>query len=759
MTENDGDGNEVPNDEGSLENMSLSSVQPMLSNNAREDDKEDDQKVPEGSEGQDDGEDSGEEVQDPVLERYFVACQKGDLKTVKEMIESGLISVNEDHDPVEKVTGLHWASINNRLSIVAHLIACGADVNAKAGTLHAPPLHWAARYGYVYIVHYLLEHGADPTLKDDQGFNLLHLAVNSSNIMLVLYVLFFVVSKGIIDVDCQDPNGRTPLLWAAYQGDSLTVEALLRFGAYPKVPDSGGFTPLHWGTLKGQPHVLMYLILKGGDFFQKTNDEKDCFTISQEMNTTYSLTEALNHCGFDSRGYPLKKIFDKSYHAKVVTFFTPWVFLTLVFGLFSHVHPLLALPVSSVLAIATNKALKQFVLPSYEVKGVSQLTLLKTPVCAGVFSGSVFLVAFVWVRNILPRTLLDKFWTNVALAVLLFVVNYLFIKLLQADPGSIPTETDYETVRQTISELLKVGKFDTRNFCIESWVRKPLRSRYSTLNETLIARFDHYCPWIYNDVGLKNHKRFLYFIGLVEVAIVIFVDLCMEYFDELEDSNEDYGGELKCFSMIGDELCAGLNFDLFTTLILLWAVFQAIWVGFLIVVQAFQIFKGVTNYEFSRVMRDRKRINMDTAVFNEFFSTAPEDLDADPTEEQSDSNTIDNSANGQSRLGPQTRGTRKYFGTCCAITGMDQWIAVMKETIGISRNALGSSHAPVSSFPTNYGWITNVKDFWLNSDKTAPLWQRLFYSPTTSKALLGGKEVDYYKLYSYPDNIQGQDNC
>ncbi|QLQ81563.1 hypothetical protein HG537_0F03240 [Torulaspora globosa] len=742
MVETDTNGNEVPYEEVSLENMSLSSVQPMLSNSAEDDGKMGDQQV---ENVQDEGQISNE---DSVLDRYFIACQKGDLETVKEMIEARVININEDHDPVEKVTGLHWASINNRLSVVAHLVACGADVNAKAGALNAPPLHWAARYGYVYIVDYLLEHGADPTLKDEQGFNLLHLAVTSSNIMLVLYVLFFVVSKGIIDVDCEDPNGRTPLLWAAYQGDSLTVEALLRFGAYPKVPDSGGFTSLHWGTLKGQPHVLMYLIQKGADFFQKTNDGKDCFAIAQEMNTTYALNEALNHCGFDSQGYPKKKLFEKSYHAKLVTFFTPWIFLSIVFGLFTHIHPLLALPVTLILAIATNKALNKFVLTSYEVDGVAQLTLLKTPLYAGVFSGSVFLAAVVWMRKILPWTLLEEFWANMIFAMLLLAITYHFIKLLQADPGSIPAETDYDSVRETTRELLKTGKFDARHFCIESWVRKPLRSRYSTFNKTLVARFDHYCPWVYNDIGLKNHKRFIFFIGLLEIAICIFASLCMEYFDELEDRNEDYNGDLKCFWLIGDKLCAGLNFDLFTTLILLWAVFQSIWVAFLILVQAFQIFKGVTNYEFNKLKRDKKRMNMNGTEFNEIFNTTPDDLDQDSNKSPTDPIPAINSPNDQTGLNLPNTTTRRYFGTFCAITGMDQWIIVLKEATGISRNSNSSSSV---SIPTNYGWKTNFKDFWLNSDKTAPLWQRIFYTPRTSKALLGGKEVDYNKLYSYPE--------
>lgn len=66
--------------------------------------------------GQADRNDDVEE--DPLLTRYHTACQKGDLATVKEMIHGKLLEVNKDGDSVEHITGLHWASINNRLSVV-----------------------------------------------------------------------------------------------------------------------------------------------------------------------------------------------------------------------------------------------------------------------------------------------------------------------------------------------------------------------------------------------------------------------------------------------------------------------------------------------------------------------------------------------------------------------------------------------------------------------------------------------------------------
>ncbi|CCD26259.1 palmitoyltransferase AKR1 NDAI_0H00850 [Naumovozyma dairenensis CBS 421] len=704
---------------------------------------------------------------DPVIRQYHVACQTGDLTTVKQLISSGVIDIKHDYDDVavndenERTTGLHWASINNRLSVVKYLISQGADVNATTGNLNATPLHWAARYGYVYIVDYLLQHGADPSLCDLQGFNLLHLAINSSNIMLVVYVLFFIVSKNILDVDCQDPHGRTPLLWAAYQGDSLSVAILLKFGASTKITDEGGFTPLHWATVKGQPHVLKYLIRDGADFFKKTNDGKDCFTIAKEMNTEYSLRDSLRTCGFDINGFPIKKYFKTSDHAKMVTFFAPLVLLSTIFLLWSHIHPLFALIVSLLLGLVTIKALKKFVLPSYDDDTIFHKSILKSPFVSGIFFGSVVLLTVVWFFHILPWTI-EEGESHVLMAIILFAVFYIFSKLLISDPGCIPPETNHDNIRNIIKELLDVGKFDSKNFCLESWTRKPLRSKYSHLNNALVARFDHFCPWIYNDVGLKNHKNFIGFILLVEAGIITFASLCFEYFDELKDHFE-VNENTSCFLLGDNDLCYGFTYDRLTFLILCWSLIQSIWLIILISIQVFQILYGVTNSEFNKYVKDKKRRQDDlhsTINHNEFFNTTPEDL---LLNEDDDSDIFDNVSHDRdtsvsTTVPPQNetqmnlQRSKTCFNVCCSVTGMDQLKTVIKETLGI-HSISGSRIRPtnlLSSIPTNYGCKRNMLDFWLTSDVMAPLYHRLLFSPTSSKALLNGIEVDYYKLYKFP---------
>lgn len=132
----------------------------------------------------------------------------------------------------------------------------------------------------------------------------------------------------------------------------------------------------------------------------------------------------------------------------------------------------------------------------------------------------------------------------------------------------------------------------------------------------MVARFDHYCPWIFNDVGLKNHKAFIFFITLMESGIFTFLALCLEYFDELEDAHEDTSQKNgKCFILGASDLCSGLIYDRFVFLILLWALLQSIWVASLIFVQAFQICKGMTNTEFNVLMKESKSIGPRWVIF------------------------------------------------------------------------------------------------------------------------------------------------
>ena len=59
------------------------------------------------------------------------------------------------------MTAIHWAAVNNHVTIVERLLSCSVpvDINDNDG---CTPLWWAALYGHVRCVDVLLKHGASP---------------------------------------------------------------------------------------------------------------------------------------------------------------------------------------------------------------------------------------------------------------------------------------------------------------------------------------------------------------------------------------------------------------------------------------------------------------------------------------------------------------------------------------------------------------------------------------------------------------------
>ncbi|CAG99790.1 uncharacterized protein KLLA0_E16721g [Kluyveromyces lactis] len=683
--------------------------------------------------------DLGSVEKDPILERYHAACKQGDMKTLREMVESKVIDLSNDYDPKERVSGLHWACINNRLSAVKYLAGAGAEVNFKGGELDATPLHWASKSGLVYIVDELLKAGADPNITDSQGYNLLHTSVFSSNIMLVIYVLFFVVD-GKEDVDQPDPHQRTALQWATYQADALTVENLLKFNADVKNADDAGFTALHWGTVKGSIPVMDLLIKHGSDFFQTTNDGKNCFTIGKELYSIGSLEASLYKNGFDKNGFPLPQYFSAS-TGKMLTFFLPWVLIPLVFYIFSKITFFIALLINTIVLVISGLVLSRLVVPSYLLS--KRHPILNSPLLAGILSGTIAIAFFIWFTKISILTFTEKPVGNIIMLGFFIGLITLFIGLMKSDPGYIPGTVDHDKVRETIKELLSLGKFDAKHFCVHTWIRIPLRSKYDRDSACLISAFDHFCPWVYNQIGLLNHKLFYMFVVLLEISVWWFLPLMMEYFDELEDYLENRKGKHfgDCHFLGDEDLCFGLHHDTFNFLLLCWVIFQAFWVLCLIAVQTVQMLKGVTDYEFVQI---NKKLKSNGTTTEDIFSSTPPELMSEELIAELDAPALD----------PRQVPQRTCFTVCCTLLGLDKLVTMIKSVLRLKSDEPSSRSSHLSALariPTDYGWKQNLKDFWLLPDTSSPLWRRILLPPKDSHALLNGMEVDYYTLYTLPN--------
>lgn len=678
--------------------------------------------------------------ENPQLASFMHACQTGNLETVAELISSKQVLASDTGD--DQVTGLHWAAINNRLLVVRYLMEnehSVGDPNAPGGSLRGTPLHWACRNGLVYIVDYFLTAtDADPAVRDSQGYHALHLAVHSSNITLVVYIVLSCVATvgnragHQLHIDDTDAIGCTALHWAAYQGDILLVNYLLKSGANVNILDKNAMSPLHWGFIRGYKSVLASLLDAGADIFHKNARGTDSFGVARDMNVEKTWIRVLREADRNP-----KRNWSKNYHwlrpnhAQVVTFLIPYAMLPVMFSVCTLGAGLIIpkLFAAAVIALACAATTAKFLLPVYSPRNRS---FFKSPFLAGIFSSTAFWCVVTWLGALLPTVGSKHPLAALMTAFSIVVFSYTFFKALFLNPGFVPVPSDNEVVLDLVRDLIAHGHFDTDHFCVNTFIRKPLRSKYSRFSNRLIARFDHYCPWVYNDIGVRNHKLFMAFAYAVLSAIVFYTVQAVSYFDEMAD-RDGYATDahLSCF-VLGDDLCKGLHNNHFIFNLTIWCCFQLVWLGFLCVVQTFQILRGLTTWEFSA-------------------------LNARHTPALTHSSLPAEMANGGSSAPLPHPRHNNGLAACAKLLGLDQFVVTAKVAVLSLFNKAHYAEAPpidTIDVPTDFGWKQNLLDFWFIGDIKL---RNLFYLPIEAENNLNGHVVDYYKLYEYPPKHSGQE--
>ncbi|GAA5873224.1 hypothetical protein JCM8547_008606 [Rhodosporidiobolus lusitaniae] len=278
--------------------------------------------------------------------------------------------------------------------------------------------------------------------------------------------------------------------------------------------------------------------------------------------------------------------------------------------------------------------------------------LTKSPYLCAIITGSLGWVAWVWIgrylcssslsllpalclsyQPLLPASraaLTDYPLSNLLFFLSLSTCSYTFYRAITLDPGTVkrprlpslnnnnPTPSLFASgrvgggreeeeagegeveLKETIESLVEQGQFNGMNFCLTCLVRRPLRSKHSYATGRCVARFDHYCPWVWNDIGVNNHRQFLLFVGSLVVGVVFFIHLTIAYFYERAP---DLPPDASCPSLSPTVLCMATSYDSFALLVCLWASLQLTWTVVLLGVQVWQVAKQMTTLEVSNVSR------------------------------------------------------------------------------------------------------------------------------------------------------------
>ncbi|KDE03687.1 hypothetical protein MVLG_05818 [Microbotryum lychnidis-dioicae p1A1 Lamole] len=655
----------------------------------------------------------------PPLPQLHHAAQIGDLTALHSLLPEpndapsttatadGAPTVTaNDLDPVG-VTALHWAAINNHVQACKFLLERGANVDAIGGDLSATPLQWAARNGHVYVVHLLLKYNADPTLLDSQSFNALHLSVHSSSALLVAYMLF---TSQPIAVDSADTEGHTSLHWACYQGDAISVDLLLRAGADPRRPDGAGLTPLHWAAVKGNAACIKRLVEAGVDLSVKEHAGKTARDMAAELKSLAAFKRGLLDAGYHEDGR--KQVGTLSPRNTIVAIF---IVPSLAFVVI--LQSLVILPWWSGLLLAFGEIYGMHHIVAKVLLGVSgphnSDRITKSPYLASIITASLLAATYIYLTRMvsLPGHAVSQLLCGIGI----LVCSYNFFRAITLDPGHVPFPVNDSELKETIEDLVEHGNFNGMNFCLPCLTRRPLRSKHSYMTKRCTARFDHYCPWVWNDVGSNNHRQFLMFVIALVFAISVFLKLSYHYFSTLAPPLPP---DAVC--NFPNWLCVSSRFDTLALVVVSWSGLQLTWTSILLVAQLWQVVRQMTSLEVSNVGRHGYmggKPGVSIAAQQGLVATRT----AAALATSSTHATVDREVGDEEAVNHKSTRVRKG-GFLLKILGIDRF------TTGQAVTGLAKSGHVANPF--DLGLVGNCRDFW-----------------TRGKEL----DVDYTRLHEIPE--------
>ncbi|KAF9037902.1 ankyrin [Hymenopellis radicata] len=465
----------------------------------------------------------------------FIAAQRGDVALIRELIESGKAKATDRDDQ------------NITLAACRYLLEQGAEVDALGGDLVATPMQWASRNA-------TYSHNADPTITDSQGYNALHLVTHSSSIMPLLYLL-----HQPINVDSRDLQGHTSLMWAAYQGDALSVDLLLRHGASPNTTDD---------AVRANRTIIRRLVERGADLTAKDGEGRTPREMATELKSLGAWKRALEEGGMNEYGVKKAKPFSdvpKHQNRNICTadHILYMIFMTLT---------ILPWYTGILLALALFFGMHHIVTRVLLNNSTYTESVQQTPYFAGIIFASMVWVLYCWFTRLVQQT------QSHAVAHLLFAVSvglciYNFFRAVMLDPGTCPKPASDNELKTIIEDLASEGRLNGQTFCIQCMARKPLR----------------HCPWVWNCVGSNNHRQFVMFVATLVTGIIFFDYLTYQY--------------ISSSCPLPSDLCQMTSFDTFLVAVALWSTLQLSWTIVLLASQFWQIARQMTTLEVSNLGR------------------------------------------------------------------------------------------------------------------------------------------------------------
>jgi ankyrin repeat protein len=251
-------------------------------------------------------------------EKYRILLYEAVSEGAQEKVTNLLDKIKDIDIPNENgYTPLHWAVLMGQEEIVSILISRGARVNTTLPNGYTP-LHNAVYLGNRNIVQLLIDHGADIYVTNQQSKGLLDLAVEwgKEEIIPLLKPLHRALENGDLNqvsdivkknpnsVNIKDEQGWYPLHLAVRTSHLEIVEFLIDKGADINARGPYGITPLRRALESDQQMIANSLLEKGA------RDQSDALLLQKKLKEREAIIWYLFYTGWVIKTKSYLLIFD-----------------------------------------------------------------------------------------------------------------------------------------------------------------------------------------------------------------------------------------------------------------------------------------------------------------------------------------------------------------------------------------------------------------------------------------------------------------
>ncbi|OCH90139.1 zf-DHHC-domain-containing protein [Obba rivulosa] len=319
-------------------------------------------------------------------------------------------------------------------------------------------------------------------------------------------------------------------------------------------------------------------------------------------------------------------------------------------------------------------------------------------------------VAYAWATRLVHQTQSHAF-THLTFAIMFGLCAYNFFRAISLDAGTCPKPASDAELKSIIEELASEGRLNGQTFCIQCMARKPLRSKHCRTCDRCIARHDHHCPWVWNCIGVNNHRQFLLFVTTLVIGILLFDYLTYAYFSTVSATTDPTNISPSC--ILPSELCAVTSYDTFLFSVAVWATLQLSWTIILLVSQFWQVARQLTTLEVSNLgrygfMGGRGGANLSSQMGHQHHRHQQ------------------TSSDGEASHGPGHRHSHAICAGCGSgflmnLLGFDRFTR--------GKAADGLARAARAPNPFDLGVVGNCTDFWTTGRELGVEYERVYDVP------------------------------